>query len=312
MAFKLIPYINRFVIRRGHFIIMCPWYNTSALILLVSCNVYCAPGDPVMFLPPLEVRTVNSDQPFSFVDNQTPNRNIPVPMALQPIQPQVQQPNPQMMSQEPITANSNSSPFSLSKLENGSIDNNNFTFNDLLNAFSESGDKREVHEISRAAENPRHPDYRAPYGYQGNPYGYGTFGYKDSPLSYLHPGTVHYSAPTPHPKLKDPTSLVTPAVTKIANKISGVISFLLSLLTGSSTNSTEISSLKDLIVNGVIKPLLIAKGGLKTLISKLAIPVIALLLINVEVFITIWWLWEDCPASTPPPYIPPRPTYGYK
>ncbi|OWR53637.1 vitelline membrane associated protein P30 precursor [Danaus plexippus plexippus] len=40
--------------------------------------------------------------------------------------------------------------------------------------------------------------------------------------------------------------------------------------------------------------MLLLKGGLKALISKLAVPLISLLLINVEILITVWWLWDDC------------------
>lgn len=133
-----------------------------------------------------------------------------------------------------------------------------------------------------------------------------------SPSSYSPPAAPaapsYAPAPAHHPALNkfsfkpDLSSLIKPVTTKAAGKVSGLISLVLSLLSGSGEN-LEFKGFKEILINGIVKPLLVAKGGLKSLISKLTIPLISLLLINLEVLITVWWLWEECPES--------KPTYEY-
>lgn len=120
--------------------------------------------------------------------------------------------------------------------------------------------------------------------------------------------TISFGKPDLTPLIK-PVAPVGPPVTlaatsKVASKISGLISLVLTLLTGSSSDDFEMKGFKDIVINGIVKPLLLAKSGIKSLISKLTIPLISLLLINLEVLVTVWWLWEDCPES-------PKPVYSY-
>ncbi|CAH2037660.1 unnamed protein product, partial [Iphiclides podalirius] len=104
----------------------------------------------------------------------------------------------------------------------------------------------------------------------------------------------------------DLTSLLKPITIKATSTSNGLMDLVTTFLTSTSTGNLEMKGFKDLVINGIIKPLLIAKGGIKTLISKLTIPLISLLLINLEVLVTVWWLWEDCPQPKPQ-----QPTYAY-
>lgn len=104
----------------------------------------------------------------------------------------------------------------------------------------------------------------------------------------------------------DLANLLKPITIKAASTSSGLMDLVMTFLTSSSTQNLEMKGFKDLVINGIIKPLLVAKGGIKTLISKLTIPLIALILINLEVLVTVWWLWEDCPQPKQQP-----PMYGY-
>ncbi|KAM3964355.1 uncharacterized protein ACR2FA_001327 [Aphomia sociella] len=204
----------------------------------------------------------------------------------------------------------------LSGEENGA---NNSTFTELVNAFNELAEHEDKEDHARSA--PRDYEY-TPYAYRPQSYGYSSRpSYSQWPPSYHEPA---YSPPPPPPPapahhsiskislLKPTLDLVKPVTTKVASKVSGLIGLVLALLTGSSPGDLELKGFKDIIINGIVKPLLVAKGGIKTLISKLTIPVISLLLINLEVLITVWWLWEDCPepVRTPPPYTYPKPTYN--
>lgn len=139
---------------------------------------------------------------------------------------------------------------------------------------------------------------------QAPSYGYGSanpsYNTPAPSASSYTPPAAPYTPPAAHsdPATKfllkpDLTELIKPVTGKMAGKLSGLGGLALSLL--GSGKGLELTGIKDLLIDGILKPLLVAKGGLKALISKLSIPVIALILINVEVLITVWWLWEDCP-----------------
>ncbi|XP_063362103.1 uncharacterized protein LOC134651051 [Cydia amplana] len=185
--------------------------------------------------------------------------------------------------------------------------NLNSEINDIIESLNQLTENRmtenrmDENQESRAAE--RADEYglyhRPSYGYPPSPQNYGPW----SP-SYV-PQYKHELSPKL--SLLKPDLLVKPVATKAASKISGLIELVLALLSGSAPNDWELKGFKDIVINGIVKPLLTAKGGLKSLISKLSIPVISLLLINLEVLITIWWLWEeDCPQ---PVYH--HPSHGY-
>nr|XP_053607967.1 uncharacterized protein LOC128673848 [Plodia interpunctella] len=197
-------------------------------------------------------------------------------------------------------------------------DGKNFTFTDLVKAFNDMSEDDEVPEERSSARDYGYPGYGPP-----QPYGYG-YGQRPSygpPPSYLPPPPSYHESYAPPPPahhhtaskislLKPPLDLIKPVTTKVASKVSGLIGLVLALLTGSTPDDLELKGFKDIVINGIVKPLMLAKGGIKSLISKLAIPVISLLLINLEVLITIWWLWEDCPEPVyPPPH--QKPSYSY-
>lgn len=281
-------------------------------VLLISLqHALCYSGDPVMYLPPYELRTMRDGRQPGFVANpqlQT-GRSLPSEFQSQPILHT--SPAPTQLSQ--------SGP----RLDKGQSDTRNFTFSEIYDALTNVEDNRnERYEELNKNEHQEVPrsayDYPAsPYGYRPPPYGYqrpsyGPYGYQESSYVPPAPAPAHHSASKISLLKPDLGDLVKPVTTKVAGKVSGLIGLVLALLTGSAPNDLELKGFKDIIINGIVKPLLVAKGGIKSLISKLTIPVISLLLINLEVLITIWWLWEDCPEqSPPPPYSYPKPSYGY-
>ncbi|KAL0841143.1 hypothetical protein ABMA28_014891 [Loxostege sticticalis] len=279
-------------------------------VLLFSPHIFCHSGDPVMYFPPFEVRTVR-DQTPPFMNEQFQTRS-PGVSQMQPKQILHTTAPPPKVVPPP------------NRVEKEKIEAKNFTFSELLEAVNNLEENKEHHEVSRSAGydyppygyRPQSYGYQQPsYGYQPQPQppSYGPYGYNDA--AYIPPKAVHHTSSKISLLKPDLGDLVKPVATKVAGKVSGVIGLVLALLTGSAPNDIELKGFKDIVINGIVKPLLLAKGGLKSLISKLTIPVIALLLINLEVLITVWWLWEDCPepVSPPPPYPYPKPTYpnGY-
>ncbi|CAG9584412.1 unnamed protein product [Danaus chrysippus] len=91
--------------------------------------------------------------------------------------------------------------------------------------------------------------------------------------------------------------LLAPVAEKVSGKLNGLVE-LIHAIVGNSNNFL-VRGFKQIVIDGIIRPMLLLKGGLKALISKLAIPLISLLLINVEILITVWWLWDDCIVPEP-------------
>lgn len=252
--------------------------------------------------------------PIANVDNR--------PLRQFPVNPQFRPPTRNSVAQ-PILHTGSSTSQGRTPVENEKGRSaRNYTLSELMEAFNELAEHQDEPEERSTTRDYEYP----PYGYRPPPYGYPTrpiYG-PYAPPSYHEPA---YGPPAHHPYtpqlfhhsaskislLKPALDLVKPVTTKVASKVSGLIGLVLALLTGSAPDDLELKGFKDIVVNGIVKPLLLAKGGIKTLISKLTIPVISLLLINLEVLITVWWLWEDCPEPVhhPPPYSYPRPNYNY-
>ncbi|KAJ8730183.1 hypothetical protein PYW07_017221 [Mythimna separata] len=197
--------------------------------------------------------------------------------------------------------------------------NRNMTFGAFMDALNEVSQRNQHKEEDlqrlRAAESTGR-DGNPVYTTLPRPAGFPTPNYKPPPEYNelaIHEIPPH-GPPTPpssaQPKgalLKpDFSSILTPHPTK--SKFSGLLGLIFSLLSGGSSGG-QFSGLKDILLEGIIRPLLGSKGELKPLISKLSIPVIGLVLINIEVLITVWWLWEECPGYTPQP-APSTPTYA--
>lgn len=106
--------------------------------------------------------------------------------------------------------------------------------------------------------------------------------------------------PEPTNKTSPKSSLIESVTTKMSSKMSGLMELVFALLGSGSNNNFIMRGLRDVVLNGILKPLMATSGGIKMLVSKLSIPIILLLLINVEILAVVWWLWDDCPASEPP------------
>lgn len=106
--------------------------------------------------------------------------------------------------------------------------------------------------------------------------------------------------PEPTNKTSPKFSLIESVTAKTSSKMSGLMELVFALLGSGSNNNFIMRGLRDVVLNGILKPLMATSGGIKILVSKLSIPIISLLLINVEILAVVWWLWDDCPASEPP------------
>ncbi|XP_050346460.1 uncharacterized protein LOC126770894 [Nymphalis io] len=104
--------------------------------------------------------------------------------------------------------------------------------------------------------------------------------------------------PQPTNKASSKLNLMESVTTKMSSKMSGLMELVFALL-GSGSNNLIMKGFKDVVINGIVKPLIVAKGGIKTLVSKMSVPFISLLLINFEILATVWWLWDDCSDMQP-------------
>ncbi|KAJ8728064.1 hypothetical protein PYW08_016449 [Mythimna loreyi] len=264
------------------------------LLVLISVRlVYGFPSDNVMLIPQLEGRNVD---PFLTHPSQVymsqfqANRNKPQQVLNTNVmyrrQPQI-----------PVTEKPN---------------NQNLTFGELMEALNEVAQKTQHKEEEfqqlRAAEstardeNQVYPTLPRPTGYTRPNFAAPTTYHETAP----HASQTPASSTQPKTSLLNFSSALTPSPPK--SKFSGLIGLIFSLLSGGSSGG-QFSGLKDILLEGIVRPLLTSKGELKPLISKLSIPVIALVLINIEVLITVWWLWEECPEYVPQP-APSTPTYA--
>lgn len=256
---------------------------TFFISLLLRRLVFGHTGDTMMFYSPYETRANN------FLGPLNPSYQYYQPMSRNAFPP----PQSQILHKHPDA------------ILTDHHDQHNFTINDLLDTINEA--HKEEPENFKAVT--RDYDYMPYPGSNQMTYsppnnspkpGYGS----SQPSSYTPPAS-HHTAPPKFSLFKPDLAniLMKPVTTKVASKVSGLLSLVLTLLTGSAPDDLEVQGFKDIVINGILKPLLIAKGGIKSLISKLAIPVISLLLINLEVLVTVWWLWDECPEQ--------KPTYNY-
>ena len=267
---------------------------TLPLLVLFSIRlVYGFPGDNVMLMPHLEVRNVDPylTHPPQYTSQFQATRNKPQQVlntnVMYKRQPQV-----------PVTEKPS---------------NQNMTFDEFMDALTQvaqhSQHKEEelqrlrTAEVSERDNNQAYPTLPRPVGYSRPNYAAPTTFHETPSVTTLTPPS---SAESKSSLLKPDFGILSPGPSK--SKFGGLISLIFSLLSSGSSGS-QFSGLKDILIEGIIKPLFAAKGGLKALISKVTIPMIAMLLINIEVLVTIWWLWEECPVYVPES-APSSPTYS--
>lgn len=261
-------------------------YETVLFLSAIQISL-CAYEEP-MFVQPLQLRSANSFPVMA----QFPNNGNFVP-----------QQSPQQML---IHRNNHPSGMAMSEKHR---EPENLTFKEIIEAFNEAAQQKEDDEFRAAGQDESTYSYSHPasYGYPtGSNYGPAPSAYH-KPAPYTPPATsVSAKIPLLKPDLFD---LMKPVTTKVTSKMSGLVGLVLSLLTGAVPAGLELKGFKDLLINGILKPLFVVKGGIKALIAKLAVPVISLLLINLEVLITVWWLWEECPEKVPT--YPDKPSSDY-
>ncbi|XP_026725075.1 uncharacterized protein LOC113492012 [Trichoplusia ni] len=258
---------------------------TLAFVLVVAQYACGYPGDSAMFLPPFEMRAMGPYPSQAYPYHQV-NRHKP---------PQV--PYTDVVPKKPL------------QIPADKQSNQNMTFSELVDALNKIQNGTEFQRLrtSDAGERKVNTLY-APSAAEMN----FASKYAPPPTYDTSPDPASTSAQPKTPLLKpDLAGVLTP---KVTNKMSGLMSLLPALLASPMSGGLEKTGMKDLLINGIIKPLLISKGGIKTLISKLTIPVIGLLLINLEVLVIIWWLWEDCDIVPVEPTYPAtysKPAYNY-
>lgn len=298
-------------------------FLTILVVLAYSKTVSCVQGEPVVYFPPFELRAVRpvgnrniQNAHIQAVPAEINHRTIETEEAIPttvPVQPA--SPIPQVESHE--------------KPKNDTISVHN-----LLKALGINEEEKNKPNDQKRAASGRDYEY-PPYLQPPSEYGYPSRGYwppsqyQDNSYAYVPPTYgQHLSPPVPKnqflnhvPERTTESHGVEKSLSsKVAGKVSGIIGLVMALLTGSTPDDFEIKGVKDLVINGIVKPLMLAKGGIKSLISKLSIPLIVLLLVNLELLILIWWLWEDCQVKTTTthhtvnpiyPYERPAPVYGY-
>ncbi|KAF9417187.1 hypothetical protein HW555_005698 [Spodoptera exigua] len=192
----------------------------------------------------------------------------------------------------------------ISTTENRS--NQNMTFGEFMRVLNEEsrqsqGSVQELKGLRPPAtagreDSPAYPTLPRPVGYRPD--------YTPPPNYHESASLVPHIQPSsaqPKTSLLNLSSVLSPAGSNGggSGNLSGLLNLVFSLFGGSS--GWNMNGLQGGIVEGIIKPLMKAKGGIKALISKLSIPMISLMLINLEVLVTIWWLWEECPSPMPEP-----------
>ncbi|GBP29711.1 hypothetical protein EVAR_13634_1 [Eumeta japonica] len=304
--------------------------------LLCLGTTVAVPGDPVVYFPPFELRAVPPEK-SPFIPGLHSDFMEPIPKRLHQkmlhnvaeavssstqSNVEVQAPSVGAPLQEQVR-NTNSTISIHDLLFALGIDDHEKHSNDQSHGRSATVRDYEYGGYPGYAQPPMDYTYAAPIGHEYWP----PTRYIESPVAYVPPTYGHYPALTAPSKplsifkpliakVPDLPTHLKPVASKIANKIGGLIGLILSLLTGTTfENLGELKVLKDLIVNGIIKPLMEAKSSIKSLIGKLTIPVLSLLLVNLEMLVLIWWLWEDCapqPVHEPPVYPYPKPVpYNY-
>ncbi|CAB3224040.1 unnamed protein product [Arctia plantaginis] len=263
------------------------------LVLLKFLPVFGYPGETIMLMPPFEVRTVDK-YPVSSQFSTSRNSQRP---------------------QQKILHTNGDPPLSTSTYNNPNHETSFHDYIEDFNTIQAHTKEREALQfradnMERNSNDSAYRAYPGPYPLLNSP-GYGsTQDYRKPTSAPIAPEALIPKAASV--KLGLPT-LLKPVSTKMTSKVSGLLNLILALFSGSSTDGLEMNGLTDLVINGIVKPLLVAKGGIKSLMSKLTIPLISLFLINLEVLVTIWWLWEDCDTPKPSAPIRPyqKPSYNY-
>ncbi|XP_022830522.1 uncharacterized protein LOC111359286 [Spodoptera litura] len=262
-------------------------YSILSLFVLYSVRlIYAYPGDNVMLMPPFEMRAVD---PYL--------TNPPVQY-----QPHFQASVPQQHGFNNVINHKRNSQIPMAETRS----NQNLTFGEFMGALNE--ESRQSQLSMQELKGLRPPatagrDDGSAYPTLPRPVGYRP---EYAPPANYHEGASlvpHTPPSTAQPKtsLLNLSSVLSPASSNGngSGNLSGLLNLVFSLFGGSS--GWNMSGLQGGIVEGIIKPLMKAKGGIKALISKMSIPMISLMLINLEVLVTIWWLWEECPSPLPEP-----------
>lgn len=282
--------------------------RTKLQVLVLYCYlcIYSATGDPAVY-PPFEFRRVPREMGTNKLS--FPNSNFP----------------PYHVPQQQIIHTGAMQSQAVPTLEKVQTENPSYTMNRYLNAMTEfSGLNEEENQKLRASNSvndkfklsssrPSYPSYPSVPSFDS-----WTPAIHDSVNTYAPTTSIQHQSSKATPKF----NVLEPITTKMSSKASGLMGLILSLL-GSGSDNLLTKGFKDVLIDGVIRPLLVAKGGLKVLISKLSIPVVALVLVNVEILLVVWWLWwDDCPQQQqhPPPAYPQQmvdnysynTTYSYK
>lgn len=247
-------------------------------VLLMYCYwcIFCVTGDTVNYYQPFEYRSVPGDMRANVLSPQ--NSNI--------------FPQPNHVRRQQITRTNSMQSQRMPSTEKLQSQDSDYSFKGILHELNHlaEDENRKLHASYRSDFSPN-DDNQLSEGPSRQTYNTWTQPFK-SPTAFEAPTSIEEKTSTVLPKFNFLESITT----KTSSKLSGLMGLLLSFL-NSGSNNLVMKGFKEVIINGILKPLMVAKGGIKVLISKLTIPVISLLLINVEVLITVWWLWDDCPYS---------------
>ncbi|XP_047529670.1 uncharacterized protein LOC125065865 [Vanessa atalanta] len=250
-------------------------YFLTLQVVVMHCYLclYYTTGESVKSYPPFEFRSVPSDiraNTLSF-----PNSNI--------------SPHSNHVTRQQIIHTSAMQSQPVPNVEKPQTKNSDFSFSDFFYAMNGLPEQHNLQPRYGASVNQQNISSFNEYPRRKHHF-WISKPFQESASIYVPSTTIE---PQPTNKASSKLNLMESVTTKMSSKMSGLMELVFALL-GSGSNNLIMKGFKDVVINGIVKPLIVAKGGIKTLISKMSVPFISLLLINFEILVTVWWLWDDC------------------
>lgn len=254
---------------------MSMYLTLQVFVMYCYWCIFCVAGDPVNYFTPFEYRSVPGD-----MRPNVPHNSNTFPQSNHVNRQQITHTNSMRSQRMP----------NVEKLQSQDSD---YSFKEFLRGLDQlaEDENKKLRASYRTDLSPKDLKHLSD-GLPRQNYNTWPQPFKESATVFEEPTSVEEKTSTALPKL----NFLEPITAKTSSKMNGLMGLVLTLLS-SGSNNLIMKGFKEVLIDGILKPLMVAKGGIKVLISKITIPLISLLLINVEVLVTMWWLWDDCPNS---------------